>query len=104
MIKYSYREIQNINQEGILFKDGFKILFEECRYEWAKKKHIKLNDSYCIAERNSLAIPPYFLFYTKEGVTVYFENKGFIGKRNRHEFQKFQLILNQYGFSSYDLT
>ena len=38
MVEYSYSKIKIINDESITFKDGTKILFEECRCNWAKEK------------------------------------------------------------------
>ena len=35
MKQYNYREIREITSKGILFKDGFKLSFEECSNEWA---------------------------------------------------------------------
>ena len=105
MKEYSYKDIQKITKAGILFKDGFKLSFEECRIEWSIKNKIEGKESYCVAERNALAKIPYFLFYSKDKIKVFFDKKGiFCKKKNTHEFQKLQVILNQLGFSSYDMT
>ena len=105
MKEYSYIDIQKITKAGILFKDGFELLFEECRNEWAIKNKIKRDESYCVAERNSLAQIPYFLFYSKERVKVIFYKKGiFYKKKSKDEFRNLQVSLNRFGFSSYDIT
>ena len=103
MKEYSYKEIQKITKEGILFRDGFKLSFEECRNEWSINNAVK--GTYCVAERDSLAKIPYFLFYSKKRVKVLFDKKGiFCNKTNKKEFQNLQLVLNRLGFSSYDMT
>lgn len=81
MKKYSYKDIQEITKTGILFKDGFELSFEECRNEWVIEKKINGDESYCIAERDSLAEIPYFLFYSKDKVKVVFDKKGFGARR-----------------------
>ena len=60
MVEYSYSKIKIINDKGITFKDGTKIIFEECRCNWAKEK--ELDDTHCVAERNMSASKPYFIF------------------------------------------
>lgn len=70
MREYSYKDIQRITQAGILFRDGFALLFEECRNEWSVEN--KINQSCCVAKRDSLAKIPYFLFYSKNRVKVFF--------------------------------
>ena len=105
MKEYSYKDICKITKAGILFKDGFELLFEECRNEWSMENKIKKNESYCVAKRDSLAKIPYFLFYSKNRVKVLFDKKGFLGKkRNTDDFQNLQILLNRFGFSSYDMT
>ena len=105
MKEYSYKDILKITKAGILFKDGFELLFEECRNEWSIERKIKGGESYCVAERDSLAKIPYFLFYSKDKVKVLFDKKGILcKKRNSDEFHNLQVILNRFGFSSYDMT
>ncbi len=105
MKEYSFKDIQKITKVGILFNDGFEILFKECRIEWAIENNIKENESCCVAERDTLAKIPYFLFFSKSKIKVLFDKKGiFAQKRNRNDFQKLQVILNRFGFSSYDIS
>lgn len=105
MKEYSYKDIQKITKVGILFRDGFELLFEECRNEWSIENDIKKEESYCVAERDSLAKTPYFLFYSKNRIKVLFDKKGVFGKkRNKDDFQNLQVVLNRFGFSSYDIT
>lgn len=81
MKEYSYKDIQTITKVGILFRDGFELLFEECRNEWSIENHIKEDESYCVAERDSLAKIPYFLFYSKNRIKILFDKKGFLARR-----------------------
>lgn len=41
MKEYSYKEIKEITEIGILFKDDFELLFEECRNEWCIGHNLK---------------------------------------------------------------
>ena len=90
---------------GIAFVDGFNIMFDECKKEWSKEKKISSIESYCVAERDILAKEPYFLFYSTERVKIIFNNKGiFSRKRNMQQFLKLQMILNEFGVKSFDMT
>lgn len=105
MIEYSYKDIQKITKAGILFIDGFEFLFEECKNEWSVQNNIKGGQSCCVAERYSFTKIPYFLFFSKKRVKVLFDKKGIFGKkRNKNDFQNLQVVLNRFGFSSYDMT
>lgn len=105
MREYSYRDIQKITKAGILFQDGFEIVFEECVYGWCVEHGIKRDPSCCVAERDCLAKTPYFLFYSKDKVKVLFDRRGLLSKKkNGNDFHNLQLLLNRFGFSSYDLT
>ena len=61
MKEYCYKDIREITELGILFKDGFELLFEECRNGWCVEHNLKTGESQCVAERDSLAKIPYFL-------------------------------------------
>lgn len=105
MKEYSYKDIKEITEIGILFKDDFKLLFEECRNEWCIEHKIKKEDSHCVAERDCLAQIPYFLFYSKNRIKIIFDEKGiFYKKKNKDNFHDLQFILYKFGFSSYDMT
>lgn len=105
MKEYSYKEIKEITEIGILFKDDFELLFEECRNEWCIEYNLKKEDSHCVAERNILAKIPYFLFYSKNKTKILFDEKGIFCKRkNSNNFHDLQFTLYKFGFSSYDMT
>lgn len=105
MKEYFYKDIQEITKEGILFKDGYKLLFEECRYEWCKIYNIESNQSFCVAERNIALFEPYFLFYSKEHVMVLFGKTNLLKRRKiEKQFHNLQFTLKKFGFSSYDMS
>ncbi|MDE7268701.1 MAG: hypothetical protein K2N89_14680 [Lachnospiraceae bacterium] len=105
MREYSYKDIKKITKAGILFRDGFELLFEECRNEWSVEKGMNREHSFCVAERDCLAKIPYFLFYSKKRVKVLFDKKGIWSKKkNENDFYNLQVVLNRFGFSSYDMT
>ena len=105
MKQYRYKDVKQISKSGIFFGDGFQLLFEECNEEWSKEKGISRSDRCCVAERNVLAKPPYFLFYTKERLKLVFDTKGiFSQRRNETQFHHLQIVLNNFGFSTFDLT
>ena len=105
MKEYFYKDIQEITKGGILFNDGYKLLFEECRNKWCKTNNIEANQSSCVAKRNIAVLEPYFLFYSKEQVMVLFGKKVLLKKRKiETQFLSLQFTLNKYGFSSYDMS
>ena len=105
MKEYFYKDIQEITKEGILFKDGYKLLFEECRNEWCKKNNIEAKQSSCVAKRNIAVLEPYFLFHSKEHVMVLFGEKKLLNRRKiEKQFCNLLFTLNKFGFSSYDMT
>lgn len=44
MREYHYKDIQEITEAGILFRDGFVLSFEECRNGWCVEH--KMNKRY----------------------------------------------------------
>ncbi len=105
MREYCYKDIQEITNKGILFKDGFRLSFEECHNEWAIENNLKKSESHCVAKRSISEKPPFFLFYSKDRVKVVFDKKCFWRKRkNEAEFQNLQIMLNRVGVTSYDMT
>lgn len=103
---YSYKSIKCIEKDGIMFSDGFKIFFLDCIKGFGNNYNHFKNLATCIAERNSLAQPPYFQFYLDDmSVEIIFDCKGlFAKKRNLKLFQSFQLEINNFGYKTFDLT
>ncbi len=107
MKEYNYSDIVQLDKIGISFSDGYKIVFEECKRQWAEEHEISQEETLCVASR-FLATEQeetYFLFYTKEKLKLCFKFKGFF--RNKKSFNKFielQMLLNSYGYSSFDMS
>jgi hypothetical protein len=102
---YLYTDIKKITKSEIIFYDGFVIDFEECKKEWANKNRIDYLSTNCVVTRNKVSNPPCFTFYTKERTVIHFKRKGFFKKRRAlKDFAKLQFLLNDFGFSSYDLS
>lgn len=103
MIKrYYYKEIQKVDEKGILLNDGFFIDFVLCRTNWAKKHSILYEESFCIADRDITSDAPYFLFYMNEDVVIWF-GKGFLGSGTRR-FQNLRFMMESVGYTTYDLS
>lgn len=94
----SYSEIQSIDKNGLLFKDGTSIDFSKC----VNKKNYSGNS---IAEREIIANPPYFEFYNDEKIRIVFDKKGLFAKnKNQKDFIDFQKIVNNLGYKTFDLS
>lgn len=103
----SISEVVSVDEAGIIFKNGGKIIFSECiknfnvRYPQSNMK--------CVARRDITAKPPYFLFYTGEieeqKIQLVFDMKGLFSKsKNEKAFLRLQLQIKNYGFTTYDLS
>jgi len=103
---YNYKSVKSIEKEGIIFSDGFKIIFQDCINGFAKHYNSFTDVSTCIAERNILERPPYFQFYLDDmNVKIIFDCKGlFSKKRSIKQFQSFQLKIQNLGYKTFDLT
>ena len=79
---YNYKSIKGIEKEGVIFSDGFKIIFHDCINGFAKHNPSFTGVSTCIAERNILVQPPYFQFYLDDmNVKIIFDCKGLFAKK-----------------------
>ncbi len=95
----SFSDIHSIDKRGIHFKNGNSISFAECIGK-------RYNSSTCVAERDILALPPYFEFFSPIKPTrIIFNRKGILsGIQNHRDFLRFQSALNKLGYSTYDLS
>ncbi len=98
-LEKNYSDIEKINEMGITFNNGNKIIFKDCignRY----------NSETCIAERNITASPPYFEFFTLDlPIRIIFNQKGILAKhKNNNNFRDLQKKINDMGYTSYDLS
>lgn len=100
-------EIINISSLGLTLKHGQDekyICFDECAKNYANEKH--LASSKCVAERDiSKRI---FIFYTNPKTKISFK-KNFLnyicsGRSADDKFSDLQKAINQYGYTTYDLS
>lgn len=98
-LEKSFFEIKDIDSNGITFTDGKLIIFKEC----IKQRY---SSETCVAERNILANPPYFEFFTPDIPTkIVFDKIGlFSNSKNLKDFRKLQNMIIDFGYSSYDLS
>ena len=105
MKEYNYSDIVKIDKIGILFSDEGFVEFEECKCEWAKENGINVADTVCVALRFSEGDDRHFIFYCKKKVKLYFSFKGILKKKkSRDKFSEMQVLLNRYGYTSYDVS
>ncbi len=105
MLEYDYKQIKKFNEDGIVFEDGTRIKFVECRENWAKSRGVEYEDTLCVADRNISAEIPYFVFYSKKKIKILFK-KSVLPWSNlcKKNFLKIQIGLNRFGYSSYDCS
>jgi hypothetical protein len=105
MKEYNYSDIVKFDEKGILFSDSMYIEFEKCKYEWAKENNISVADTACVAQRFSEGNIRCFIFYSKEKIKLNFVFCGiFKHKKCRDKFCEMQILLNRYGYTSYDMS
>ncbi len=97
---FSFSDIKDMDESGILFDNGLSIFFEECRKNFSRV--YPESSGTCIAERCASANPPYFEFYTcGKSMVILFDG---LGRDTQQKFTEFQHKLERYGFSTYDLS
>lgn len=90
----SYSEIQIIDENSIIFIDGFQIQLTDREGNYYDK---------CVAERDITAKPPYFSFF--DGNKIVFDEKGLFAKnKNKKNFLALQQRLENIKYSTYDLS
>ena len=105
MKEYNYWDIVQVDKMGILFSDGEFIEFEECKCEWARDNNIPVRETVCVASRFTEGDDRYYVFYSKEKIKLHFSFKGlFKKKKSRDKFTEFQVLLNRYGYTSFDCS
>lgn len=101
-MKYSYKDIDCIDSEGISLYGSRKILFEICMREYQK---IYPESTKCIGVRDITGNPPYFEFFMPEHIKIVFDRKGLFGKRkNLNDFHRLYTTLFEYSCRTYDLS
>ena len=98
-LEIAFSEIEFINESGIVFKDGYIIVFNDC-------VNRRYNSETCVAERDICANPPYFEFFTSGKPTrIIFNKTGLLSKAiNKKDFRNLQMSIVQFGYSSFDLS
>ena len=98
-ITKSFYDIKDINSDMIIFKDESTIEFDECTGK-------KYNVDTCVADRDITVMPAFFEFFTDYQKTrVVFDKKGLRSKqKNRDNFIKLQIKLQELGYSTYDIS
>ena len=105
MKEYNYKSIKRFDKSGIELKDGYIIKFDECRMNWANSRKISYVDSVCVADRFFSNGNSYFIFYTNERIKIVFMKSIFPwDTKYRKRFLEIQMVLNHYGYSSYDCS
>ena len=107
-IRWNYRDIIEVNGEGIVLQKRnfkFKVKFEECARNYANTKMV--SKSRCVANRDISKLC--FTFYSIPQTTIDFNFKmcilsSFMKQVSVNRFLKFQRIINEYGYSTYDLS
>ena len=100
-------EIVNINSSGITVKSGktdIKICFDECVKNYANEN--SLENSKCVAIRDITKLT--FTFYSHPKIKVVFKKRCFkdlfSGRSAVNKFLELQKAINNYGYTSYDLS
>lgn len=102
---YNITDIVEITPKGILFRDSYFVDFNKCRLEWAKENGISENETMCVADRHYSTNDSWFILYDTEKIKISFIYKGLFKKiKVSNKFGKFQMRLNQAGYTSYDKT
>lgn len=105
MKEYNYTDIVKLYNRGIEFYDGNYIKFEVCKYEWAKEKGISVDDTVCVAIRTQENNQRYFIFYSSEKIRINFNFDGlFKNRKSKEKYCEMQMMLEKFGYSSYDMT
>lgn len=101
---YNFDDITQINENGINFKDGHWFRFAECVHLW-HRDHPQ-SESMCIGKRDIAAEPIYIEFWSfyHHDKVIFDKNGMFSKKKNIEDFHKLCQIINDYGYTTYDLS
>ena len=104
MKAYSYEAVRNISEMGIFLKDGYFIDFSACILNFHRQFGNK--STACVGVRDYAAVPPYFIFFAETDVKIIFDlHKGLYAKtKNQRDFQRLQIMLQNRGMTTYDLS
>jgi len=106
MVMYNYKDINTVDLEGILFLNGFKLTFAECRDMWAYTHNIDADNTTCVAERNVSGKMADLIFYTASDIVKisFCDRILFFRRAKVRELHRLVSFLNDIGYTTYDLT
>ena len=105
MREYNYKDIAEIDKNGIWFKDGEHVDFEECRANWGQSRGVSKEGTCCVAIRNITGNLPYFLFSDNKKTRITFKKAIFpYGVIQKRRFIKLQRSISCMGYSTYDCS
>lgn len=93
---YNYKMILKIDNEGIVFTNGNKVIFKECSEHWNTAHNCS---GQCIGERDITAMPKYFMFYSEDKIKL-----EITGIMQNKKFSKIRQAIKAAGFTTYDLS
>ena len=98
-----YDNIVTIDEYGIKFKDFHWLTYRECTLNF-KRKYPNSGGT-CIGERDVTAKPPYIELYSTYAHTkILFRKKGIFDNKNMTYFHDLQRLINQFGYTTRDLS
>jgi hypothetical protein len=111
MKKYLIKKIISISETELLYYDSDgnerKINFEECRKNfykhWQGDSYTIEDDDRCVAERNSIATPPYIEFYSNPPSRIEFGGIA-IFKSSYKKMAKIRDLIESVGWKTFDLS
>jgi hypothetical protein len=111
MKKYLIKKIISISETELLYYDSDgnerKINFEECRKNfykhWQGDNYTIEDDDRCVAERNSIATPPYIEFYSNPPSRIEFK-RIIIFKSSYKKMGKLRDLIESVGWKTFDLS
>lgn len=102
---YSENNIIQITENGLVFCDGYELLFEECRKNYAI--HNKKDPSYCIGERD-ITDYSFMLYDTQHPIMIKFLKKSFLSelfvKPIHQRFYELQKSISEHGYTTMDMS
>lgn len=100
----SYDDIHSVDEDGITFGDGHVVLFYECMFNFRRKHPSGIYR--CIGDRDVTADPPYIEIYSIYAHDrILFDRKGFSAKKeNVANFHKLQKQIQEFGYTTFDLS
>ena len=103
MERYSFTDIVDIMEKGILLCSGTFVSFSICAKIFSEQNGV---ESKCVAQRDITVGPPYIEFFTPDKTTrIEFDRKGlFCKSRNKADFRFMSTKISEFGYTTYDLS